>query len=192
MFYAKDVNSCNGRMDVLLTEFGMPWDEISIHVAIVCIGDVIDSPNMPLRGLFGYMNIDSGVFSCGRKLRSNVHSTYYWTFDNDQLENMFKDDIYTLLHQCLSTAKREYAVPQCLSPRPNWVRPTPLPQASPPPEPKGVGEQHSPSGEGVGRPNSDDWRESLVLPVHSVVHCMGFCKPSLNALQGHIFLFVSF
>ncbi len=28
---------------------------------------------------------------------------------------------------------------------------------------KGVGEQHSPAGEGVGGPNSDDWRESLAL-----------------------------
>ncbi len=45
----------------------------------------------------------------------------------------------------------------------------PLPQSSvaspPPPGTKGEGEAHSPAGEGVGSPNSDDWRKSLA-PCH--------------------------
>ncbi len=51
-------------------------------------------------------------------------------------------------------------VPQCLSPRPNWVRPSPISrkQVARPPKPKGGG-QHLPAGEGVDGPNSDDWRE---------------------------------
>jgi hypothetical protein len=46
--------------------------------------------------------------------------------------------------------------------RPNWDPPTPpLQQASlSPPRNKGGG-THSPAGEGVGRPNLDDWRKIL-------------------------------
>ncbi len=33
----------------------------------------------------------------------------------------------------------------------------------PPPEPKGGGGTHAPAGEGMGGPNSDDWRKSLAL-----------------------------
>jgi hypothetical protein len=60
-------------------------------------------------------------------------------------------------------------VPQCLSHRPNWVRRPPLPQASvPPPEQKRGGGNTRLRGGGVGGPDSDDWRESLALCVHSV------------------------
>jgi hypothetical protein len=58
-------------------------------------------------------------------------------------------------------------VSQCLSPCPNWVHPTPLPQASvsspAPPESKVGGSNTRLRGERVGGPNSDDWRESLSL-----------------------------
>ncbi len=74
-------------------------------------------------------------------------------------------------HQALQTTGKTYfttyrRISQCLSPRPNWVHPPPIPQASvsSPPEPKvGEGRQHSPAGKGLGGPNSDDWRESLAL-----------------------------
>ncbi len=51
-----------------------------------------------------------------------------------------------------------------MSPRRNRDPPLPLPPASVsfPPEPKGGG-AHSPAGEGVGSPNSSDWRKSLPL-----------------------------
>jgi hypothetical protein len=56
-------------------------------------------------------------------------------------------------------------VPQCLSPCLNRVRPAPIPSPTSesvlPLEPKGGG--HSPAFDGVGGPNSDDWRESLAL-----------------------------
>jgi hypothetical protein len=61
--------------------------------------------------------------------------------------------------------------------RRNWVLPPP-----PPSEcvsrlgPKG-GEQHSLVGEGVGRPNSDDWTESLAL---CSVYCVSL--PNLSIL----------
>jgi hypothetical protein len=45
-------------------------------------------------------------------------------------------------------------VPQCMSPRPNRDPPTSSPKR---------GGAHSPGGEGVGGPNSDDWRKSLAL-----------------------------
>ncbi len=50
-------------------------------------------------------------------------------------------------------------VPQCMSPRPNWDPPTPLPQASLPPGTKGGDTLTSRSG--GGGPDSDDWRKSL-------------------------------
>ncbi len=109
--------------------------------------------------------------------------------DYDQLENMFKDDIFTLLPQCLSTVQRDYTiprVPQWLSPPPNWVRPTPLPQASPLPRT---------STRLRVRRWADPIRtigEKAWYSVYSVVHCMSFCKPSLNALQGRIFSFCFF
>ncbi len=64
----------------------------------------------------------------------------------------------------------EPRVPQCLSPRRTWA-PHPLsPQrvSSPPPNQRGGGGgTHSPACDGArprrGSPNSDDWRESLVL-----------------------------
>jgi hypothetical protein len=58
-------------------------------------------------------------------------------------------------------------VPQCLSPRPNWDTPPPLPQASVPPPPNHRGERHTRlrvRGWGIG-PNSDGWRKSLA-------HCL--------------------
>jgi hypothetical protein len=55
----------------------------------------------------------------------------------------------------------------CLSPCPNWDPPPPLLQASafPPPLPPGTKGRgtHSPTVEGLGGPNSDDWRKSLSL-----------------------------
>jgi hypothetical protein len=53
----------------------------------------------------------------------------------------------------------QYRGPQCLSPRPNWDLPPPLPQVSVAllPEPKGGWVR------GMGGPNWDDWRESLAL-----------------------------
>ncbi len=53
----------------------------------------------------------------------------------------------------------------CMSSRPNWAPPPlPLPQASVPAlEPKKGGWTTSPSGEGVGGPNSDDCRINLAL-----------------------------
>jgi hypothetical protein len=50
-----------------------------------------------------------------------------------------------------TTSLRRGRVPQCLSHRPNWVRPPPLPQASvppPPPEQKGGGGNTRLRGEG--------------------------------------------
>jgi hypothetical protein len=47
-------------------------------------------------------------------------------------------------------------VPQCMSPRPNR---DPPPTSSPK---RGWG-THSPGDEGVGDPNTDDWRKRLVL-----------------------------
>jgi hypothetical protein len=38
------------------------------------------------------------------------------------------------------------------------------------------GGQHSPAGEGVGGPNSDDWRESLILFYYSVLAVGQYCK----------------
>jgi hypothetical protein len=53
--------------------------------------------------------------------------------------------------------------------------PPPHPQASvppppPPPESKGEGNQSSAAGEGVGGPNSNFWRKSLVLCLLFVVN----------------------
>jgi len=50
-------------------------------------------------------------------------------------------------------------VPLCLSPHPNWVRPSRERVCAPGTQ----GGQHMPSDEGVGGPNSDEWRESLAL-----------------------------
>ncbi len=52
----------------------------------------------------------------------------------------------------------------CLSSRPNWDIPPPLPQASVSPGTKEEG-THSPAGKGVGPggPNADAWRKSLTL-----------------------------
>ncbi len=49
---------------------------------------------------------------------------------------------------------------QCLSLRRNWVPTPPLPKASVSPP---LEEQHPLADEGVGGPNSDDWKESLAL-----------------------------
>ncbi len=59
---------------------------------------------------------------------------------------------------------RDYSihrVPECLSPRRNWVPPPHPPQASvsPPLDPKGR------EVSGCGGPNSDDWKESLALCI---------------------------
>ncbi len=55
-------------------------------------------------------------------------------------------------------------IPQCLSPRLNWDPPTPLPQANVlPPGTKGGRVHTRLRVRGWGSPNSDDWRESLVL-----------------------------
>ncbi len=43
--------------------------------------------------------------------------------------------------------------------------PSPASECVPPLGPKLGGEQHSLAGEGVGGPNSDDWRESLALRI---------------------------
>ncbi len=51
-------------------------------------------------------------------------------------------------------------VPQCLSPRPNWDPPPPLPPASVSPLESG-GETLACGWGGGGGPNSDDWRKSL-------------------------------
>jgi hypothetical protein len=55
-------------------------------------------------------------------------------------------------------------IPQCVSPRWNWDSPTPsaASKCDLPPGTKG-GEAHSPAGEVVGSPNSDDLRKILAL-----------------------------
>jgi hypothetical protein len=72
-------------------------------------------------------------------------------------------------------------VPECLSNRRNRVPPLPPPppkaSVSLPLGPKGVGEQHSFAGEGLGGPNSADWIESLALCILSdpLYHLLGVC-----------------
>ncbi len=70
--------------------------------------------------------------------------------------------------------------PECMSLRQIWVPSPPTPPASvtPPLDPRGEGKQHSLAGEGVGRPNSDDWKESLALceSVYSVVETDRLCQ----------------
>jgi len=65
--------------------------------------------------------------------------------------------------------QRDYIVPripECLSRRRNWVPPSPTSECvSPPPGSKGGEDQNSFAGVGVGRPNSDDWIESLALCI---------------------------
>jgi hypothetical protein len=56
-----------------------------------------------------------------------------------------------------------HRVPECLSLRRNWVPTPPSPQAS-------VLPPHSLAGEGVGGPNSDDWKESLASIAHVPGH----------------------
>ncbi len=53
-----------------------------------------------------------------------------------------------------------------MSPRRNWVSPTPslTSECAPPPGTRGGGGvAYSPAGEGLGSPNSDDWRKSFAL-----------------------------
>jgi hypothetical protein len=74
---------------------------------------------------------------------------------------------YISAHDCRYTFEPQSTyiprVPQCLSPRPisDPSPPTPASECVPP-EPKGEW-THSPAGEGVGSPNSDYWRKSLLL-----------------------------
>jgi hypothetical protein len=53
-----------------------------------------------------------------------------------------------------------HRVTQCMSPRRNWDSPTPslASEGAPPPGTKGG--TFSPAGEGLGSPNSDDWRKA--------------------------------
>ncbi len=93
-------------------------------------------------------------------------------------ENISADEYQTFLRSLagripdpcwIQTTKYIYCIPrvqQCLSPRPNWVSP-PLSRKrvcpSPtPPQTKG-GSTHSPACEGLGSPNSDDWRKRLAF-----------------------------
>jgi hypothetical protein len=58
------------------------------------------------------------------------------------------------------------SIPQCMSPRRNWdsSNPSSASECAPRPfKPKSGGTAHSPAYEGVGSPNSDDWRKGLAL-----------------------------
>ena len=55
----------------------------------------------------------------------------------------------------------------------------------PPPEPKGRG-QHSLVGEGVGGPNSDNWRKSLAFCLHTVWHTSGNFLKRLALVYGRL------
>ncbi len=68
-------------------------------------------------------------------------------------------------------------------PSSEWVRPLALPQASvPPPTGTKGGRQHSPPGEGVvGRPNSGDWRESLLCECSTLMPLLQRGRPSETA-----------
>jgi hypothetical protein len=72
--------------------------------------------------------------------------------------------IFVYNRACASSQSTYIRVPQCLSPRPNWDPPPPLPQESVSPRDQRGG-HHSPAGEevGGGGPKLDDWRKSLAL-----------------------------
>ncbi len=80
------------------------------------------------------------------------------SLDNLQLYFMPLSDALT--HRGIICTIPNNRVPECLSFRPNWLPPSPLPQASVPPRNQRGG-QHA--GEGAGGANSNDWRKSLVL-----------------------------
>ncbi len=84
------------------------------------------------------------IISTGSKKKTNI---------------VFANERYCSQRTCIPR------VPQCLS-RPNWdLPPTPSPASDSvsPPEPKRG--THSPADEGVGSPNSDDWRKSQALSL---------------------------
>ncbi len=82
-------------------------------------------------------------------------------------------------------------VPQCLSPRPNWDSPSPLPPASVSPPSSGTkgGGTHSPAGEVVVGPSSNDWRNSRYLGHIYIFRLFLYCDFSREVnYQRSIFL----
>ncbi len=91
----------------------------------------------------------------GLDLRFSVHFSYYSNIEQVSLTWA----LFSVPITCISSerpwmrAKRDYTirrVPQCLSPRPNWVRPPPFPQASVPPSPGQKGDATLACGWGGG------------------------------------------
>ncbi len=111
-----------------------------------------------------------------------LHSTSQKFTEIPRFYIFWNDIIYLdLLRNLLCLRHKVQRVPQCMSPRRNWVLPPPpLPQASVPltPEAKGGGHTCLPV-RGWGSPNSDDWRKSLALcllcGLRNLLYTSEFC-----------------
>ncbi len=128
-------------------------------------------------------NCAKGLAWPGVYLSFSVHFSYCSNIEQVSLTWA----LFSVPIMCISSerpwmrAKRDYTIrriPQCLSPRPNWVRPSPFPQGNEPPPPRdqrgatlacGWGGGRAQFGRLEGKPRTlsilCDWEEAFFWPT---------------------------